>query len=277
MHKIDAHHHFWRYDPVEYDWIDDSMKDIRRDFLPADLQAEIHHAGVEGVVSVQARQTVAETEWLLKLAGENEFIKGVVGWVPLLEPSVGETLSRFASNRKLKSVRHVLQGEADPEYMLRPEFQRGLREVTRLRLSYDVLVLERQLPQVIHLVDRHPDQVFVVDHLAKPRVKDHELSPWKEQMTALAERPHVYCKISGLATEAEYHNWSEGELRPYIDVVLNAFGPRRCMFGSDWPVCKVAIDYSAWVHIVQRALGRFTAEEQARVWAGTAAEAYRLG
>ncbi len=277
MHKIDAHHHFWRYDPVEYDWIDESMKDIRRDFLPADLQAEIHHAGVEGVVSVQARQTVSETEWLLKLAGENEFIKGVVGWVPLTEPSVSETLSRFAVDRKLKSVRHVLQGEADPGYMLRPEFERGLREVTRLGLSYDVLVLERQLPQIIHLVDRHPDQVFVVDHLAKPRVKDHQLSPWKEQMAALAKRPHVYCKISGLATEAAYHNWSEDELRPYIDVVLNAFGPRRCMFGSDWPVCKVAIDYNAWVHILQRALAKFTAEEQARVWAGTAAEAYRLG
>lgn len=276
MQKIDAHHHFWHYDPVEYNWIDDSMRVIRRDFLPADLKAVIDSAGIEGVISVQARQTLEETRWLLDFAEKLDFIHGVVGWAPLIDPAAGEILAQMAQNPKLRAVRHVLQGEPDPFYMLRDDFNRGIGALNPLGLAYDILIFEHQLPQTIEFVDRHPDQVFIVDHLAKPRVRDRELSPWRENLRALARRPNVYCKISGLATEADYTNWTSEQLWPYIETVLEAFGPNRTMFGSDWPVCLVVIEYNAWVDLVSSAILHLSAHERERIWSGTAVEAYRL-
>ena len=274
--RIDAHHHFWRYDPVEYDWIDNSMRTIRRDFLPEELSRELHMAGVNGVVSVQARQTLVETEWLLELAVQHLFIKGVVGWVELISENVGAELERFAANPKLKAVRHVVQGEPDDNFILREDFNRGIRELRRFRLAYDILIQERHLPQTIQFVDRHPNQVFVLDHLAKPRIKEGRLEPWSGNIRELARRPNVYCKISGLVTEADYTTWTEGQLRPYFDTVVEAFGPRRLMFGSDWPVCLVASGYGRWHQLVASWLGEFSAAEQERVLGGTAMETYKL-
>jgi len=274
---IDAHHHFWRYTPAEYGWIDDAMAVIRRDFLPADLARTIQTASVDGVVSVQARQTLEETAWLLELAAAHDFIRGVVGWVLLVDPDVRETLSRFARHPKLRAVRHVLQGEADPLYMLRPDFNRGIACLREFGLAYDVLIFERHLPQTLEFVDRHPGQVFVVDHIAKPRIREGVLSPWRENLPELARRPNVYCKLSGLVSEADYRTWTEAQLLPYMETMLEAFGPRRTMFGSDWPVCLVACDYDRWAGIVKRCVSRLSATEQARVLGGTAVEAYGLG
>jgi L-fuconolactonase len=276
MTKIDSHQHFWRYDPEEYSWISDAMSTIRRNFEPKDLAAEQKSAGLNGAISVQARQTLEETWELLKYAEQNEFIMGVVGWVPLASPDLNRTLATVAGHPKLRAVRHVLQDEPDPLYMLRDDFNRGIAALQPYHLTYDILIFERHLPQTIQFVDRHPNQVFVVDHLAKPRVRDGLMSPWEENIRKLAERPNVYCKISGLATEADYEHWTEEQLRPYMDVVLEAFTPRRVMFGSDWPVCLVAISYGKWVKIVERETAGLSAGEQDRFWSGTAREAYRL-
>ena len=274
--KIDAHQHFWSYDPVEYGWIDESMKAIRRDFTPEQLQEEIATAGVDGVVSVQARQSLAETEWLLRLAAKYDFIKGVVGWVELVSPKVGAELERFAANRKLKSVRHVVQAEPDEKFILRGDFNRGIRELKKLSLVYDILIFERQLPQAIQFVDAHPSQVFILDHLAKPRIKDGLFEPWNKNLRELAKRPNIYCKVSGLVTEADYATWTDAQLQPYLNAALEAFGPRRLMFGSDWPVCLVTCGYARWHQLVTSWVAGLSPDERARVLGGTAAEAYKL-
>ena len=273
---IDAHHHFWKYDPVEYGWIDDEMAVIRRDFLPPDLQRAIASAGVEKVVSVQARQTLEETRWLLELASRHDLIAGVVGWVPLVSPGVGDDLAELATNAKLRAVRHVLQGEADERYMLREDFNAGIRALAKHGLAYDILIFERHLPQTILFVDRHPEQVFIVDHIAKPRIAENVMSPWRENMRELAKRPNVCCKVSGMVTEADYRAWTPGQLRPYFDVVLESFGPRRLMFGSDWPVCLVACGYARWANLVREWIAPLSPFEQADIMSGSARRAYGL-
>lgn len=274
--RIDSHHHFWHYTPQEYGWIGDNMKALRRDFLPPDLQREIRSAGISGVVSVQARQSLAETEWLLGFAKEYAFIRGVVGWVPLIDSGVGGILERYASTPKLKSIRHVLQDENDNNYILRDDFNAGVRQLLKTGLRYDILVFERHLPQTIEFVDKHPKQIFILDHIAKPQIRAHVISPWKERITELAKRPNVYCKISGMVTEADWKTWTLADLQPYIDVVLAAFGPKRLMFGSDWPVCLAASSYQRWFDTVKLAISKLSASEQDRILGGTASEAYRL-
>ncbi len=273
---VDSHQHFWRYDPQEYDWIGDELAAIRRDFLPADLARELGPAGVDAVVSVQARQTLGETRWLLELAEANDFIAGVVGWVPLVSARVADTLAELAANRRLCGVRHVLQGEADPDFAARPDFDRGIAALRGLGLAYDILVYERQLPVATALVDRHPDQVFVVDHVAKPRIRDAVVSPWRERMRELGRRPNVFCKLSGMVTEAGPRAWTRATLEPYAEVVLEAFGPSRVMFGSDWPVCLAACSYSRWLTTVRELCAGLSETERERVLGGTARRAYGL-
>lgn len=274
--RVDAHHHFWKYEPREYGWIDDSMRAIRRDFLPGDLKQEIEAVGVDAVISVQTRQTIEETNWLLDLAAGNSFIHGVVGWAPLADPKIAEILGPLAARPKLKAIRHIIQAEPDENFILREDFNAGIRVLPEYQLVFDILVYERQLPQTIRFVDLHPNQIFVLDHLAKPRIKDRSISPWRENITDLARRENVYCKISGLVTEADYQTWTPPDLDPYLDTVLNTFGPRRLIFGSDWPVCLVATTYSDWFNLVSAKIGRLTASEQDRILGGTAAEAYGL-
>lgn len=273
---IDAHHHFWRYTPEEYGWIDDAMRAIRRDFLPEHLAAELAVARVDGAISVQARQSLAETEWLLEMAARHDFLRGVVGWVELVSPSVGAQLERLAAQPKFRAVRHVVQGEPDDRFLLRDDFNRGIRELRRFNLVYDLLIFARHLPVALDFVDRHPGQVFVLDHLAKPRIRDGAIEPWRTHLRELARRPHVYCKISGMVTEADYATWTETQLRPYFEAALEAFGPRRLMFGSDWPVCLVACGYARWRETVSAWTADLSADEQARILGGTALEAYRL-
>ena len=276
MRKIDAHHHFWKYDRSQYGWIGENMSAIRRDFLPADLKIHIDKAGVEGVVSVQARQSIQETIWLLSLASQFGFIRGVVGWVHLAGRSVKADLDSLSQEKKLKALRHVLQSEPDENYMLRDDFNAGVAMLKNYSLTYDILIFERHLSQTIKFVDRHPGQVFVVDHVAKPRIKDNVISPWRENIKELAKRKNVYIKLSGMVTEADWAAWTPQQLRPYVDTVLEAFTPRRVMFGSDWPVCQLGCTYARWIETVGRFIESLSTAEQERVWGGTAIEAYKL-
>ena len=274
--RIDSHHHFWKYSAEEYGWMSDAQAAIRRDFGPEDLKREIDAAGIDGVVSVQARQTLEENDFLLGHARRHDFIKGVVGWVPLIDESVGAELERLAGQPKLKGVRHVLHDEEDDNYMLREDFNRGVAMIKDFGLVYDILIFEKHLPQTIQFVDRHPDQVFVLDHIAKPRIQANELAPWQSRIVELAHRPNVYCKVSGMATEADYQDWTPEQLEPYFDTVLSAFGPRRLMFGSDWPVCVVAVEYVRWAKLVRSWVSELPAADQERILGGTAVEAYKL-
>ena len=273
---IDSHHHFWQYNPISYDWIDDTMKLIRRDFLPEDLSSTIQEAGIDGVVSVQARQSVEETGWLLGMAHQNSFIKGVVGWLPLVDDNIESYLGKFSSDKLLKGLRHVVQGEPDPDFILRPDFNRGISLLSKYSLVYDILVVERQLPNTIRFVRNHSDQVFVLDHIAKPLIGQNQLSPWKENIQELASYPNVNCKISGMVTEADFTSWTSDQLQPYFDVILEAFGPDRLLFGSDWPVCLVAISYMSWVELVKKNISSLTKEEQDKIMGGNAIRIYRL-
>jgi L-fuconolactonase len=273
--KIDAHHHMWKYGP-DYGWITPEMKVIRRDFLPEDLEPLMHHFGIDGTVAVQARQTLEETSWLLGLAEKHPLIRGVVGWVPLTDGAgVKRSLEKFAGNRRLRAVRHVVQDEPDPRYILRADFNEGIRALKEFGLRYDILIFERHLPAAIEFVDRHPNQTFILDHIAKPRIKEKILTPWDKNMRELAKRQNVYCKLSGMITEAD-PRWTPQDLQPYIDVVLSSFGPRRIMYGSDWPVMLLAGDYERWYRTVTVAISKLSQAEQDRIMGGTAAEAYGI-
>ena len=274
--KIDAHQHFWRYTAAEYEWIDDNMHTIRRDFLPETLAPILAANGVSGTVAIEARQTLKETNWLLQLADRQPLIKGVVGWVPLADPNVGDTLALFAQNQRFKGVRHVIQGETDPTFLEGAAFNRGIKECTKLRLVYDVLILARQLPATIKFIDQHPDQVFVLDHIAKPVVQGTPPVEWVKNIRELARRENISCKFSGVVTEVPGWQWTPELLRPYFDVVFEAFGPRRLMFGSDWPVCLVASSYDRWINFAGDCVAKLSATEQADILGGNAATIYRL-
>lgn len=276
MTRLDAHQHFWTYDPAEYGWISDDMCAIRRDFFPDDLRTACEGSRITGSIAVQALQSVRETCSLLGMAENDDFVRAVVGWVPLIDSNVSGLLEEFAANTKLRGIRHVLQDEVDPDYMLRDDFNAGVRTLKHFGLVYDILIYERHLPQTIKFVDRHPNQIFVLDHVAKPRVAAHELSPWRERFAELAKRPNVYCKLSGLLTEADHHAWKEADVTPYINVALETFGPQRLMFGSDWPVLLLAAAYGEWVSIVETVVGKLSENEQQRIWHDTAQKAYRL-
>jgi L-fuconolactonase len=274
--RIDAHHHLWKYSRGEYPWMSDSMDLLRRDFLPEDLAAVLRQSNIDATIAIQARQSVQETEWLLQLAGSNGCIRGVVGWVPLNDPKVSADLEKFAASLRLKGVRHVLHDEPDENYILRKDFNRGIGLLVGLNLRYDILIFERHLPQTIEFVDRHPNQIFVLDHIAKPRIKERIISPWRENISDLARRKNVYCKLSGMVTEADWKNWKEDDLWPYFEVVLEAFGPGRLMWGSDWPVVLVASTYARWIDVSLKMISALSIPEQEAILGSTAIQAYGL-
>jgi len=280
MEKIDAHHHLWQYTTAEFDWIDDQMSAIRRSFGPADLRRELDAAGFAGAVAVQARQTLEETRWLLDLAEKNEFIRGVVGWAPLAGEEFPECMEEFDGRDKLKGLRHVIQAEKDENYILRADFNSGITAMQGSGLVYDILIFERHLPQTIDFVDEHPKQIFVVDHVAKPQIAAGRLEPWATKMRELAKREHVYCKISGMVTEADWvgrpAGFADEGLRPYLDVVVEAFGPDRLMVGSDWPVCLIGTEYGDWFKTLEKYFAGFSEVERAQVFGETASWVYGL-
>ena len=273
--RVDAHQHFWHYDPVAYGWIDETMPALKRDFMPEDLKREMERAGVDRSIAVQARQTLDETRWLLALADTHPFIAGVVGWVDLQSPEVDAQLEELASHPRLIGVRHVVQAEPDG-FLGSDAFRRGILRLDRYGLTYDILVYARQLPQVVEFVRAFPDQKFVLDHLAKPDVKGAGLAGWRPQIEALAAFPQVWCKLSGLVTEADWGSWTAEQLRPYIETALECFGPDRLMIGSDWPVCTLASPYSRTMAIVEDAIGGLSSRERASVLGGTAQHLWNL-
>jgi L-fuconolactonase len=274
--KIDAHHHLWRYSAAEYGWIDGSMSLLRRDFLPKDLTAAMASADVDGSVVVQARQTMEETRWLLNLAEDCDVIRGVVGWAPIAGEEFPGVMEEFEHRPKLKGLRHVIQGEKDENYILREDFNSGIRSMLGSGLVYDILIYERHLPQTIDFVDEHPEQVFVLDHVAKPLIREGVMEPWASRMRELGERENVWCKVSGMVTEADWSAWTLDGLRPYLDTVVEAFGVRRLMAGSDWPVCLVASEYGRWFDGLNKYFAGFSESERAAVFGGTAIEVYGL-
>jgi L-fuconolactonase len=270
---IDAHHHLWRYSAAEYDWIDDNMASLRRDFLPADLVAELVNAGIHGAVTVQARQTLEETRWLLELTRGCKAIRGVVGWAPIAASDFEASVSALATDPKLVGLRHVVQ--AEPEGFLdSADFNRGIRAMQKVGLVYDLLIVESQLEEAIRFVDRHPQQVFVLDHIAKPRIAAGDIEPWRARIQELSKRGNVCCKLSGMATEDSWSHWSMESLRPYLDVVVDAFGTGRLMAGSDWPVCLVATDYTRWWRVLRNHFASFSKDEQADIFGATAIRIY---
>lgn len=274
--KIDAHHHFWKYDPVRYSWMNESMDILKKDYQPADLQVEIEKAEIGGVVSVQADQSMLETDELLDHAAQRDFIKGVVGWFPLADPAVEEVLAEYADNPWLKGVRHVVQDEPDDRFILGEAFNEGIRKLEQFDLIYDILIYERQLGSSIEFVDLHPNLPFVLDHVAKPRIGDGLMEPWKEQMFEMSRRENVTCKLSGMATEAKWAEWTSDQLRPYMEVALDAFGPDRLMFGSDWPVARLAVDYMPWVNLCREFISSLSTDEREAIEGGNAIRVYQL-
>jgi len=276
IERIDAHHHLWRYSKEEYGWIAGNMALIARDFLPQDLQQVLTSSGMQGSVAVQARQTIEETQFLLNLAQEFPFIRGVVGWAPIARPEFPQVLERFHDSQKLKGFRHVVQDEPDDAFLLRPDFNAGIALFKRYGLVYDILIFERQLPAAISFVDRHAVQVFVLDHIAKPRIRDRLLEPWRTNIRELARRENIFCKLSGMVTEAHWAKWRPADLQPYFDVVLDAFGPKRLLAGSDWPVCLLATTYQTWFSTLREFTSPLSSTEQEMILGGVASEVYSL-
>lgn len=274
--RIDAHQHFWKYSAEQYGWINDEMAVLKRDFLPADLQPLLEAEQFDGSIAVQARQDAEETEWLLELAERHDFIKGVVGWVDLCSPDVDEDLERLARHSKFVGVRHILQSEPDQEFMLRVDFKRGIGMLAKHGLTYDLLLYPRHLPVAVKLVQTFPKQQFVLDHIAKPPIGDGLVEPWDRDIRELAKFENVWCKLSGMVTEARWKEWEPTDFRPYLDVVFEAFGPDRVMIGSDWPVCTVSADYAATMGIVREYVKQFNAGEQEDLLGGNCARFYEM-
>jgi L-fuconolactonase len=273
--RIDAHQHFWRYDPVELTWIDDSMAALRRDFLPEQLAPELAASGVERCVAVQARSTPAETDFLLALAERHPIVSAVVGWVDLLAPDLEARLDALARRPKLAGFRHIAQAEPD-DFLARPEVVGGVAALAGRGFAFDLLVIPRQLPAAIALARALPEQRFVLDHLAKPPIRERAREPWAGRLRELAALPNVSCKLSGMVTEANWQAWRPEDLAPYFEVALEAFGPARLMFGSDWPVCLVASGYARWSECVNAWIAPLSTAERAAVLGGNAARFYRL-
>jgi L-fuconolactonase len=242
--RIDAHQHFWKYDPRDYAWIDESMAGIRKDFLPVDLETLLKAEGFDGCIAVQARQSLDENRFLLDLARPSAFVRGVVGWVDLKKSDVELDLADFAGDPKAVGIRHIAQAEPDDRFLAHDDFVHGVRKLAAFDLTYDILVYPRQLPAAIELVAKAPDVRFVLDHCGKPEIRNAQWEPWATHIRELAKAPNVSCKISGLVTEANWAAWTKETLKPYVDHVVASFGAERCMLGSDWPVCLVAGEYA---------------------------------
>lgn len=274
--RIDSHQHFWHYNSDDYPWMDGPRVALRVDYQPPDLQPLLAASGIDGVIAVQARQIVVETEYLLALADRFDFIRGVVGWVDMRADDVEAQLQRFAAHPRMVGVRHIVHDERDDRFMLGGNFLRGLAQLKAYDLAYDLLLFPRHLPIAIDVVKQFPQQRFVLDHIAKPFIKDGSLEPWASEIRQLAAHENVWCKVSGMVTEAAWGAWTQDDFTPYLDVVFDCFGVERLMFGSDWPVCTLAGSYGEVAGIVENYIAALSADEQAAVMGGNASAFYQL-
>ena len=273
---IDSHQHFWNYNPNKQSWIDDSMSVIRKSFTPEDLQKVYAENSIDACVAVQADQTLDETNFLLDLASENNFIKGVVGWVDLRNKNIDEVLESYSNAENLKGIRHIVQGEPDHNFLLRPNFLNGISKLEKHNLAYDILIFPHQLGTAIEFVKKFPNQKFAIDHIAKPYIKDGFYDGWAILMKEIAQYDNVFCKVSGMTTEADYNNWTPNQIHPYMNLVIEAFGTERIMFGSDWPVCLVAGNYTQVKDLVTEFISNFSNAEQVAIMGKNAIQFYNL-
>lgn len=273
---IDSHQHFWQYNPVKDAWITDDMKIIQRDFMPADLKNILKENEISGCVAVQADQSESETNFLIDLAHTNNFIKGVVGWVDLRADTLEQRLAYFSDINIVKGFRHIVQAERDPDFLLQKDFCRGIGMLEKFNFTYDLLIKPEHLTVATELCKQFPNQKFVVDHLAKPDIKRHQLEPWRKEMARLARQGNVHCKISGMVTEADWHHWEAKDFIPYLDVVFEAFGTDRILYGSDWPVCIVAASYEEQLSVVQGYLNTYSESERKKIMGENAVKFYNL-
>ena len=273
---IDSHQHFWKYEPVKHSWIDDDMSVIRRDFSPSDLAKVYQENSIDGCVAVQADQTLEETDFLIDLASINNFIKGIVGWVDLRAENIENVLEKYSTDKIVKGFRHVVQGEADHNFLLRPNFYRGISLLEKHNFTYDILVFPHQLGSVLEFVKKFPHQKFVIDHIAKPYIKDGYFEGWATMMTAIGKHENVSCKMSGMVTEADFNIWTPEQIHPYMDTALEAFGSKRILFGSDWPVCLVAGNYSKIKKLTTDFISQLSQIEQNSIMGNNAIEFYNL-
>nr|WP_294782599.1 amidohydrolase family protein [uncultured Flavobacterium sp.] len=273
--RIDSHQHFWKFDPVRDSWIDETMQNIQKDFLPEDLEPILKENQFEGCVAVEANQSEDQTLFLLDLASKNDFIKGVVGWIDLRNENIKERLEFFSDQKKLKGFRHVVQAEPD-DFMFGEAFRRGIKALEPFDYTYDILIFERQLPAAISLVQDFPNQRFVIDHIAKPNIKSGSIDSWKKGIEEIAKYDNVWCKISGMVTEADWKNWKPEDLKPYLDVIFENFSIDKLMYGSDWPVLNVASDYNKVVKTLEDYIAEFSIEDQNKIWFENAVLFYNL-
>ena len=272
---IDAHQHFWHFDPVRDSWITDDMAVIQRDFLPADLEPVLAENGIDGCVAVQAAQSEAETLFLVSMAQHYDIVKGVVGWVDLQSEQLPQRLAQLTEHPAIKGFRHVAQAEP-ADFLTRPAVVRGIRQLAEFGFTYDILIYPNQLKAALHLVRALPEVNFVIDHLAKPYVRKREISRWSNFMAEIAKNPNVSCKLSGLVTEGDWHNWSKKDFFPYLDVAFKHFGPDRLLFGSDWPVCLVAANYTQVKTLIEDYVGAWGDEVREKVFGANAVAFYNL-
>ncbi len=277
---IDSHQHFWKRSqaaPFNYEWLEaPALAPIRRDFLPDDLAPLLQTSGIDRTIFVQAQHHLEENRWVLQLAEQYDWIAGVVGWVDLASPECEQQLLEFKSHPKFVGIRHITHDEPDDDFIVRPEILRGLAVLERHEVPFDLLFFVRHLRHAATLAQQFPNLTLVLDHLAKPHIKEQRFDDWLEHFRAAAQFPNVVCKLSGMVTEADWQHWKPEHLRPYVQEALAAFGPQRLMFGSDWPVCELAANYGEVLHSMQEALGEISASEQAAIFEGTATRVYGL-
>ena len=273
--RIDSHQHFWKFDPIRDAWIDASMEKIARDFLPEDLKPLLDQSKIDGCVAVQADQSETETEFLLDFAGRYDFVKGVVGWVDLRSPQLSERLEHYCNNSFFKGVRHIVQAEKDG-FMLQESFLKGIQQLKDFNLTYDILIFPHQLEEAVALVKKNPEQAFVLDHIAKPYIKDKKIDQWAKHINQLAVHQNVYCKLSGLLTEADWNHWQEEDFTAYLTVIMEAFGTERMMYGSDWPLCLLAGSYPHVVRIVENFISSLSTDDQKKIMGQNAHHFYNL-
>ena len=276
LRKIDSHQHFWKYDTNAHSWMNEEMKSIQRDFLPKDLKPILEKNGFEGCIAVQASQTISENTYLLSLAEESDFIKGIVGWVDLQSKSVSESLEYYKQFPKIKGFRHVLQDEPDLDFMLRPAFLKGIGKLQDFGFTYDILIFPEHLPNAYLLAKSFSYQPFILDHIAKPQIKTGNIRKWKKDIEKFSRLENVYCKVSGMVTEAEWHFWKKGDFKPYLDIVFDSFGSERVMFGSDWPVCTLSATYDDVLDIATSYASQLSKTEQAKFFGQNASKCYNL-
>jgi L-fuconolactonase len=273
---IDSHQHFWKYNPSRHNWINDNMSVIRKDFMPSDLKTIYVENNIDGCIAIQVDQTINETNFLLNLAKENTFIKGVVGWIELRAPNINEVLNHYSNFEQIKGFRHLVQGENDNKFLLRSEFLRGISYLEKYNYVYDILIFPNQLEMALEFVKKFPNNKFVIDHIAKPNIKDNLYREWAKLMSKISNYENVFCKMSGMITEADYKLWTPDQITPYMDLVLKSFGSKRILFGSDWPVCLVAGSYKKVKELVVNFIEKLSENEKANVMGKNAINLYNI-